>query len=96
MAFNVSFKSCTIALEVGINENVLTKILMLDKDCTIIICYIIWTNRFYTNVILKNEIIFDHFRDMCSAEDTEVENSALKLREDDQQQIIKKSNCCNK
>ena len=33
---------------------------------------------------------------MCSAEDTEVENSALKLSEDDQQQITKKSNCCNK
>ena len=62
----------------------------LDRFCVIRITIILTIN------IKETQSIFKHFRDMCSAEDTEVENSALKLREDDQQQITKKSNCCNK
>ena len=38
LAFNVSFISCTIALQVGINEIILIKILMVDQDWTLIIC----------------------------------------------------------
>ena len=38
LAFNVSFISCTIALQVGINEIIPIKILMVDQDWTLIIC----------------------------------------------------------
>ena len=46
---------------------------------------------FYINLFDKTF----YFRDMCSAEDTELQTSALKLRGDDQQ-INKKSTCCSK
>ena len=47
---------------------------------------------FYVDLSDEN---FFYFRDMCSAEDTELQTSALKLRGDDQQ-INKKSTCCSK
>ena len=66
---------------------------------TLLVLFIVFTMK-YSNisnlkVYLPCLIYLIYYRDMCSAEDTELQTSALKLRGGDQQ-ITKKSTCCSK